>query len=55
MNPLKIFIATILALFTVVLMSLLFVAAAAGDWIAFAGGAAGTLSMMMLGVGLLRS
>lgn len=55
MNPLKIFIAVIFASFTGILVSLLFAAAAAGDWFTAIAGGVGTAAMIGLGVETLRS
>lgn len=55
LDPLKIFIAIMFTLFTVILVSLLVAAAMVGDWFAFGGGAVGTACTIALGVELLRS
>ena len=55
MNPLKIFIAVIFASFTGVLVSLLFAAAAAGDWFTTIVGGIGTAAMIGLAVETLHS
>lgn len=55
MNPLKIFIAVIFALFVAILASLLFIAAMVGDWFTFIVGAVGASAMIGLGAEVLRS
>ena len=55
MNPLKIFIAVIYALSTVILVSLLFAAAMAGDWFTTIVGGIGTAATIGLAVETLRS
>ena len=55
MNPLKIFIAVIYAVFTVVLVSLLFTAAMAGDWFTTIAGGSGTAATIGLAAETLRS
>ena len=55
LNPLKIFIAIMFTLFTVILVSLLVAAAMVGDWFALGGAAVGTACTIALGVELLRS
>jgi len=55
LDPLKIFIAIMSTLFTVVLVSLSVAAAMVSDWFALAGGAVGTVCTIALGVELLRS
>lgn len=55
LDPLKIFIAIMLTLFTVILVNLLVAAAMVGDWFALGGGAVGTVCTIALGVELLRS
>ena len=54
MNPIKIFIAVIYAVFTVILVSLLFAAAMAGDWFTAIAGGIGTAAMIGLAVDTLR-
>ena len=54
MDPLKIFIAVIYAVFIVILVSLLFAAAAAGDWFTSIVGGIATAAMIGLGVETLR-
>lgn len=55
MDPLKIFIAVTHAVFTVILVSLLFVAAVAGDWFTTIAGGIGTAATIGLAVETLRS
>lgn len=55
MDPLKIFIAVIFALLAVVLLSLLFAAAMAGDWFTTIAGGIGTAATIGLAVETLRS
>lgn len=55
MNPIKIFIALLFAMFTVILVSLLFVSATAGDWFTTIIGGMGTAAMIGLAVETLRS
>jgi hypothetical protein len=55
LDPLKIFIAIMFILFTVILVSLLVAAAMVGDWFALGGGVVGTACTIALGVELLRS
>ena len=55
LDPLKIFIAIMFTLFTVILVSLSVAAAMVGDWFALGGGAVGTACTIALGVELLRS
>lgn len=55
MDPLKIFIAVIFTLFTGILVSLLFAAAAAGDWFTTIAGGIGTAATIGLAVETLRS
>ena len=55
MNPINIFIAVIFTLFTVVLVSLLFAAAMAGDWFTTIVGGVGTAATIGLAVETLRS
>ena len=55
MGPLKIFIAVIYAVLTVILVSLLFAAAMAGDWFTTIAGGIGTAATIGLAVEILRS
>jgi hypothetical protein len=55
LDPLRIFIAIMFTLFTVILVSLSVAAAMVGDWFALGGGAVGTVCTIALGVELLRS
>ena len=55
MNPIKIFIAVFFALFTVILVRLLFTAAMAGDWFTTIAGGIGTTATIGLAVETLRS
>ena len=54
MDPLKIFIAVLYALFTAILVSLLFAAAMAGDWFTVIAGGIGTAATIGLAVETLR-
>ena len=55
MDPFKIFIAVICALLTAILVSLLFAAAMAGDWLTTITGGIGTAATIGLAVETLRS
>jgi len=55
MDPIKIFAAVLYALFTVILVSLLFAAAIAGDWFTTIAGGIGTAATIGLAVETLRS
>lgn len=55
MDPLKIFIAVICALLTVILVGLLLAAVMAGDWLTAIAGGIGTAATIGLAVETLRS